>query len=310
MLTDRLGTRFLVVSVMPTAVLAGYVFLLVASGAPARRPSLDRAIAALHGLTWPEIVLIAVGLLALSVATHPLQTPLIQLVEGYWARLPMGQALATRATRRLAKDLRTARETLQFASEQSTPRALADLQRHLDWLPVDEQELVPTSLGNTLRVGEIRAGSRYGLQPDVALARLTPLLDPVSLAELNDRRSQLDATVRLCVVFGLATAFGVGVLVWHGTWLYLPVLTYLLCWASYTAAVAAARGFCTSLAAAIDLSHLKLFDALQLPRPTDLAAERKQNKVLDDLFRGVEFEPSRLRYLRRTADDGSSQSTH
>jgi hypothetical protein len=315
-LADRLGTRILIVSVMPTALLASYVLILLAAGAPAHHPSLDLAITVLRGLTLPEIVGMAVGVVVISIATHPLQIPLIQIVEGYWSRLPLGPTLTRLAKRRFAEELRAADEILTLALdwpepwEPATANAVADATRRQVWLPIEEGDLLPTALGNTLRAGEVRAGSRYGLHLDLALARLTPLMDSTSLADLNDRRNQLDATVRLCAAFGLATAFGVGVLVWHGTWLYLPVLTYLLCWASYAAAVAAARGFCTSLAAAVDLNHLKLFDALQLDRPADLAAERTQNEVLDDLFRGIEFDPSRLHYLSRAADDASSQSTH
>lgn len=124
------------------------------------------------------------------------------------------------------------------------------------------------------------------MELDVALSRLTPLLSPSSLDELRDRRNQLDAAVRLCIAAGLATAVGVGLLLWHGPWLFLALVTYLLCWACYRAAVAAARGFCDSLAAAIDLHHLNLFDALQLERPANLAKEIELNKTLMMMFRG------------------------
>jgi hypothetical protein len=117
------------------------------------------------------------------------------------------------------------------------------------------------------------------------MPRITPLLSAASLAELRDRRTQLDAAVRLSVVTGLATAAGVGLLVWHGAWLFLPLVTYLLCWASYRAAVAAARGFSVSLAAAIDLHHLQLFDALHLERPTNLEEEYDLNTTLSIMFR-------------------------
>jgi hypothetical protein len=145
------------------------------------------------------------------------------------------------------------------------------------------------------------------------MPRLAPLLSPACLEEVREYRNQLDAAVRVCVASGLATIVGIGLLVWHGAWLYLPVLTYLLCWTSYAAAVSAARRFCISLAAAVDLHHLQLFDALQLARPPDLRAERQFNRLLDVLFRGEPISPAdmpRLSYLPRAADDGSSQSTH
>ena len=160
-------------------------------------------------------------------------------------------------------------------------------QLRLDWLPEREEDLRPTALGNTLWRGETTAGRRYGMELAVAWPRLIPLLPPDVLAELNDRRNQLDAAVRLCVASGIATAVSVGLLLWHGPWLFLALTTYLLGWACYRAAVAAARGFSTSLAAAVDLYHLQLFDALSLERPADIAQEAEHNAVLTKLFRGV-----------------------
>jgi hypothetical protein len=249
-LTSRLGTRFLVVTVVPNALLIAYIGFLLAAGAPARSPSAARALAVLGGLTTRQIIAILLGLLILSVATHPLQTPLIQLFEGYWW-----------------------------------------------WLSEDEQDLLPTALGNTLRTGEVEAGARYGLETLDALPRLVPLLRPTSLGELRDRRNQLDAAVRLCAAAWLATATGVGLLIWHGKWLLLPFLTYLLCWVCYRAAVAAARGFSISLAAAFDLHHLRLFDALQLKRPADLAEEVERNELVGRLFSGFELEKDDMTLL-------------
>lgn len=154
------------------------------------------------------------------------------------------------------------------------------------WLPGQEQDLLPTELGNTLRVGEIRAGERYGLVLDVAMARLSPLLSPATLDDLGDKRNQLDAAVRLCIAAGLATVASIGLLLWDGPWLFLALVTYLLCWICYRAAVAAARTFSTSLAAAVDLHHLEVFDALQLERPANLAQEIEINSTLGKLFNG------------------------
>jgi hypothetical protein len=291
-LTNRLGTRFLAVTVIPNALLMGYVGFLFTTGVPTRSPSLARAVMSLNELTIRQIIVIVLGLLIISVATHPLQTPLIQLVEGYWWGLPFGQKVANHFTDRFRNELRWVRSELHRLEgiaqpwDWTTTYSAANARRHRNWLPAREQNLLPTALGNTLRTGEIRAGERYGLELNVALPRLAPLMSTGVLADLRDRRNQLDASVRLCIAAGLATAVGVGLLLGHGPWLFLPLATYLLCWACYRAAVAAARGFCNSLAAAIDLHHLQLFDALQLERPANLAEEIDRNRTLRKLFRG------------------------
>jgi len=155
-----------------------------------------------------------------------------------------------------------------------------------DWLPADDDDLRPTDLGNTLWAGETMAGRRYGLDLRVALPRMLPLMSPIVIAELSERRNQLDASVRFSVASGAATAVSIGLLLRDGPWLFLALGTYLLCWASYRAAVAAARGFSTALATAVDLYHLQLFDALSLERPAGLMEEIDRNDVLGDFFRG------------------------
>lgn len=311
-LTSRLGTRFLVVTVVPNVLLLAYVGFLLAAGAPTHSPSPARALNVLDKLTSHEIIALVLGVLVISVASHPLQTPLIQLIEGHWRRLPFGSALADRLTERFRVQLRQAQHFLAEVTDPEdrdweTSQAANEAQYRQDWLPERAEELLPTALGNTLQTGEVKAGERYGLQLGEALPRLNPLLSPSSLAELRDRRNQLDAVARLCVASGLATAVGIGLLIRYGPWLFVPVGTYLLCWFCYQAAIAAARGFSTSLAAAVDLHHLQLFDAMQLPRPTNLAEERSRNETLSKLFRDEFLSPKELDELRYVVSSPTDQ---
>jgi hypothetical protein len=312
-ITNRLGTRFLVVTVVPNVLLVIYVGFLIAAGAPAHSPSFARAISVLDNFTIRQFVVILLIVLAVSVATHPLQIPLIQLVEGYWWGLPFGLRIADRFSRRFEDELNWARGELNRVDlidewDRRTEWSSGDATQRLYWLPSQEKDLLPTQLGNTLRTGETRAGKRYGLDLDVALPRLVPLISSPSITEVRDLRNQLDAAVRLCVAAGLATGVSVGLLLWHGPWLFMAVATYVLCWASYRAAVAAARDFCDSLAAAVDLNHLKLFDELQLPRPASLKEECDRNEVIGRLFRGggedvlAEQEMTAFRYIPPKAD--------
>ena len=326
-LASRLGTRFLVVTVVPNALLIAYVGLLLAAGAPARSPSLARALKVLDGLTIRQVIALLLGLLIISIATHPLQTPLIQLVEGYWWGLPFGPAIAIHATERFRQELTSVRHELEASeteeseeteqseetdqSEWAATRSIAHARNRQYWLPTRHYNLLPTALGNTLSTGEIRAGERYGLETVFAMPRLAPLLSPPSLAELRDRRNQMDAAVRLCVAAAIATVVGIALLLQYGPWLFLTLATYLLCWMCYRAAVAGARGFCNSLAAAVDLHHLRLFDALQLERPANLKEEFTLNATLGMLFRGDDFDPeaqANLRYIKRQDSEIAANS--
>lgn len=310
----RLGTRFLVVTVVPNALLLGYISFLLAAGAPAHSPSPARALAALDHLTANRIAAVLLGLVIVSIASHPLQIPLIQLLEGYWWGLPFGPKLANLATGRFRNEWKHVKNELKTVADAApwdwhAKNSGRNAQFRWDWLPERQADLLPTALGNTLRRGETRAGERYQLDLTVALPRLTPLMAPGVLAELSDLRNQLDAAARLCIAAGVATAASVGLLIWHGPWLFLALATYMLSWACYRSAVAAARRFCISLTAAVDLSHLQLFDALSLERPADLVEECERNERLSRLFRGqlAKDEMAAFRYVLPKTDNPTAE---
>ena len=284
----RLGTRFLVVTVVPNVLLIGYLSFLLAAGAPTHSPSPAHALKALDDLTLNRIVAVILGVLVVSVASHPLQLPLIQLLEGYYWPGKLGVTLADRATERFRQDQQNALRDLPRGDGPTANWAVNYVSRaaqaRLNSLPEHTEDLLPTALGNVLWRGETSAGQPYGLELLAAWPRLVPLLPSKVLAEINDRRNQLDAAVRLCVCSGIATAASVCLLLRDGPWLFLALGTYLLCWACYHAAIAASRGYSISLASAVDLYHLRLFDGLTLERPANLKEEIQRNEVLMKMF--------------------------
>lgn len=308
--SSRFGTRFFVVTFLPNVLLIGYVSILVAAGAPMRPPSLPQALTVLDHLNAYRVAAIVLGLIVISMATHPLQIPLIQVLEGYWWGLPFGPQLANRAVKRFEKELTEVNkepedgpdvEDLEWEKEWEKWNAASWARSRQHWLPGYSEQLRPTDLGNTLWAGETRAGDRYGLDLNEALPRIIPLMAPGVLADLNDRRSQMDAAVRISVAAGLATVVSIGLLFRDGPWLFLALGMYLLSWASYRGAVAAARLFTTHLAAAVDLYHLQLFDALSLERPAGIEDELKRNSVLTEFFHGDDLSPQGRTVLRYIA---------
>lgn len=319
--TSRFGTRFFVVTFLPNIFLIGYVTFLVAAGAPEHSLSLSRATAFLDHLTAYRVLAVVLGTITISVAIHPLQIPLIQIIEGYWWIFPFGKNFADHATKRFREERARVQSYLDdlpdpAVRDWATRNAASQAQFRRDWLPESEEDLRPTDLGNTLWTGETTAGDRYGLDLNIALPRLIPFMSEKVLTELRDRRNQLDAAAQLCVMAGLATLISVGLLIRCGPWLFLAVATYLLSWASYRSAIAAARGFSIILAAAVDLTHLKLYDALSLKRPADLGEEISRNAGLMVLLKGNYLSPatkSQLRYfaseVETKEDAGNSAAT-
>ena len=298
-LFGRSSTRFLVVTLIPNVLFALFLATLLAAGAPSRVPSLATAVQVLRDVGVREAAVLFFLVLVAAVALHPVQYPMIQLLEGYWDSVPGGARLSEWATLRHAARWEQLRAVVAntVPEDRATFRALASASVRLRWLPSDERMLLPTSLGNTLRAGEERAGRRYGLRIGVIMPRLGPLLQPQVRRQLEDRRNQLDAAARLCAVSLLATVAGVALLLPTGRWLLIPASTFAFAWACYRAACAAAAGFCTDLAAAVDLHHRDLWTALALRPPRDLREEQRRAATLGKHLDGGDLSPEQVREI-------------
>jgi hypothetical protein len=289
-LLGRASSRFVFVTLLPTLVLAAFTGAVLASGAPEHTPTLSAIEEWLASLTWRESIALFFIVVVAAVGLHPIQTPLIQILEGYWLTLPAGEIVADLATTRYASLFsRLKQDENTEVTDDASFRRASSARFRLDWLPDRETKLLPTSLGNALRAGEERATARYGMEPTVALPRLIPLLPAEQREQLADRRTQLDAAARMCATSLICSLVGTGLLVPTGRWLYVPLIAFVSAWACYRAAVAAARGYCTDLAAIVDLQHRKLWHALSLDAPRNLLEERQRSAIITDYLSGREL---------------------
>jgi hypothetical protein len=190
-LTLRIGSRFLIVTLFPNLVFALLIGALMFAGAPSHRPDWHRLEQRLQDLSVVGVVLLGVSVLAFSVALHPLNYTLVQLMEGYWRGLPFGDQLQRSAE---------ARGNLYRRELRRRGANGADVAALLYWLPPGNNPVRPTMLGNVLFAGEVRAGSRYGYWTEVVWPRLMPLLSDQIRSQLGDARNQLDAAARLASV--------------------------------------------------------------------------------------------------------------
>lgn len=283
-LSPKFGERFLFVSMIPTIYFAAVIVFLLAAGAPEHRPSWAHAWQTAEGISLKQLSVLSAALVIGSLALHPLQVPLVQLLEGYWLSVPGGHLLEAAARSRY---VRLRDELGEDANNSHLPANIqSDAQRRLSWLPKRSIQPRSTLLGNTLHVGEERAGSRYGLATAIIWPRLRPLLPDRTREQVNDTRNQLDASVRYCVLSLVASVISVPLLIQYDIWMSISLGLFLFAWASYSAAVAAARRFSDELAVAFDLCHLRLWETLALSRPHDLAEERKRGRVLSDMLVG------------------------
>lgn len=286
----ELGVRFNLLGALPTAVFATLIASLIAAGAPGSAP--DPAVLGekFEALSGSDLVVLGAAVVVAGLILQPLQLPLVRLLEGYWGSAALAARLISRHERR--------RSALQEAATPKDPndehaRAAAVAASWRLRHAYANGPLLPTSLGNTLRAAEYRAGRAYGLDAVIAWPRLYPILPAAVRGGVDDLRLQLDVAARFTAMFLLSALVSAALLITHGWWLLLPLGLALLAAVSYRAAVAAAGSYGMAVEAAFDLHHLDLRTALHLPLPADRETERKQNRTLTLFFRGV---PTNLQY--------------
>jgi hypothetical protein len=291
--TGGLSGRFSLVSYFPTYTAVVFVLLLLWSGAPAQTPDVGRAIATARSLDAADALLLALAITLLAVLLHPLQLPLVRLLEGYWHRRPLRwlARLGVRRQQRMWDRLVRGMEV----GEQPTPAAVQEAGRSLwTWercFPHLREDVMPTALGNALRAMEDRAGRPYGLGTIVTWPRLYPLLGDTVRAVVDDRRDAVDLTARLAATASVTGVIAAALLARHGSWLLVALVPLLLAWVAYRSAVVAAMAYGEAVRVAFDLHRLDLYAALHLEVPHDPQAERKLGASLSDHWRqGVELD--------------------
>lgn len=238
-----------------------------------------------RGLTGaPSAVqlLVVLGLLALLFLSGRIVelfvVPVTRLLEGYWPRAlsPVRRRLVRRLSRRRDLAARRWRE-LRLLPEESLgaeERAeLIRLDRLLRRVPLQEQQRMPTRLGNVLRAGESRPVRKYGLDAVVCWCHLWLLLPDSVRAELGSARARLDRCVAGVIWGGL-------LLVWGGWTLWAIPGAVVVTAASYAAAVRAAVSYSDLVEAAWDLHRQALYASLRWPLPPHPESEYRAGREL------------------------------
>lgn len=274
---DVFAGRFFLVSYLPTLALGLFVLALVRAGAPGEHLDFDRAWHAAASLSAADLTLLVLAVTLAALVSHPLQLPLIRLLEGYWpAALRAVGALGVRRQARLRDRLEAAANRLEESMTDAEIQAAGAAGARLRRLFPPEDRLLPTALGNALAATEHRAGAGYGWDAVIAWPRLYPVLGATLRAVVDDRRNTLDVTVRLAATAFTAGAATVALLSRSGWWLLLALGPLALSWLCYHQALGAALRYGEAVETAFDLHRFDLLRALHLPLPTSRPQEQLQ----------------------------------
>lgn len=295
--SGQVGRYFTVVSVLPSAVLVFYIYLLAGTD-PWSGPLQWSALADFQS---QNLVITGIAALVLALALNPLQFTLIQLMEGYWGNSRLAVRFATIRTiyhqrRAAALDGRALADGAPEAGVVERTRVsidAAESERLFASYPVEPRDFLPTRLGNVLRRYETTVGKPYRLDPLLAIPRLAMVGGERELGYVRDQRVQLELAIRTALLAGVAVVATV-VLLWRqGLWLLLAVVPYGVGFLAYRGAVAVAHEYGMSLAVLTEFGRFDLYQRLHLPHPPDSAAERAANEKLMRMFG---FAAETLRY--------------
>jgi hypothetical protein len=286
------------------------IFTLLAAGAPGT-PGGTEFVNHLKAFKGPQVALLFLAVIVVSVILQPFQIAIVQLLEGYWAGNPIDQHGRPSLAHKVAEiGIELQRRRYQFVrmlrededlDEQAEQRADAEqlLEEQRTWAdsesrnyPELDSRLMPTRLGNILRAVEDRAGGRYGLDTNVVYPRLFSLLSDRLATGIANSNDQLDMAAHLCVALTVGTAVSIGLLLpngWHNVlWLLVPAVTALLAWLSYYAAMRAAQLQGRLLETAFDLHRFDLLTALHFRLPNDPWSEYQFNRQLSSFLATAE----------------------
>lgn len=152
--------------------------------------------------------------------------------------------------------------------------------RAIRQFPTEENDFLPTRLGNLLRAAERRPNDRYGLDAIICWPRLWLLLPDSAKKELQDARAQLNNGVR---VFAWSLLF----LVWSvWAWWVIPIAIVSTCFA-YSWIWDSAELYGDLIESAFDLYRGSLYQSLRLPLPTTAQEEKVLGEQITEyLYRG------------------------
>jgi hypothetical protein len=275
---SSVSSRFNLVGLAPTALLATTVGALAASGAFTGLPSIELLIARSSKVNVFIAGVLFLVVFSVALVIHPFQLPLVRLLEGYWEDIPVLRSLryiGIEINRRRRWEINVLRR---------------DTELGLRLYPPETEDLLPTRLGNVLRSAERQAGESHGFsEPIDMLPRIYPYISPSLAENVGDARAELDIACRMCVVLWLIAVLVGCTLVADGAvaasagaWLAAPAAAAILGIFSYRAAVRSAENYGQILYSVFDLHRRDLIRALGYVPPEDPGDEKQ---LIEDITR-------------------------
>lgn len=269
-----LHKRFMANALLPVLLLIPMSVVTAAAGLG----RLDDVAHAIQRVTFASFVLVSVGYLLgcwfLAAFVQSQWHNIVRLLEGYPLRaIPAAYRYGTAVHQRRLRVIQADQE-------------LQHLQHYR--YPIDEADVMPTTLGNTLRAAERYPFDRYRADTIITWPRLAALVPASFAAQVDEFRAGMEFLAVVCVWCASFTALTGGALVLLGGspsfFAVVLVVGSAATWAAYRGTVEAAEEYGDQLKVGHDLYRNLLFAQLRLPMPDTLERERAQWLALHDFI--------------------------
>lgn len=196
-------------------------------------------------------------------------------------------------------------QEIEIKKKEIFARVYDEISDHYMKMPMDQDEILPTRLGNVLRASERYSNQRYGLDGVVAFPRLVQVV-PKQFTNLLEEQSNklvflLNSSSLFCML-GLISFFVGWIVLLQSKWPIIPLFlkisnenkgshlivigVILFGWGYflYRLGVVTAQDYIVQIQAGFDLYRFELLDQLQIKRPLSLHTEQKTWEKVNDLF--------------------------
>lgn len=233
--------------------------------------------------TWGAVALTFVVLVITGIL-YNLNIPIIRLYEGYpWQKSLIGALLVQRKKKRLTEAMRLRSDSRKCLRRMTKVdpwnERVPELWAQYDALafmlntelPGDEEDILPTRLGNAIRSFELYSTSAYGIDAIVLWPRLVAKIDSGFASTIDEAKASFDFMLNCSFLSALTALSIVGIglsrptpLAWQNEapWVWRTVFFGLIAIVFYEFSIGRAKAWGDQVKAAFDLYRLPLLDAL------------------------------------------------
>jgi hypothetical protein len=242
------------------------------------------------------IVYIIVGITIFAYLLQIFTNQVVRFFEGYWDFFPLNRLALKLIKQNQVKNNKLNNELI--AAIDSKNIGIRDsIQQKLDnEYPNNDDLILPTKLGNVIRSAELHSYNCYGMDSVFWWPRLWPVLPQHVKNDINDALNPMLALLNFSILIPLFALISLIYTLHQRTELLLDfwptlflsfvllLISVILAWTSYRAAISQAINYGSTIKATIDLYRLNLLNALHQPYPKNITEE---SKVWDDLLKWI-----------------------